>query len=82
MMAANGLSAAKQQSNGKWGIVPAKKICSAAIGGSHWPNQKLQHCNWGIAPAKRKFAARQLGDQAGLLKNCGVAIKGLRRPLD
>jgi hypothetical protein len=43
--------------------------------------KQQSNCNWGIALAKRKkFAARQLTDCAGQKKNCGVAIRVLRRP--
>jgi hypothetical protein len=44
--------------------------------------KKLWHGNQGIAPAKRKIAARQSMDCAGQKKkNCSAAIRVLRRPL-
>jgi hypothetical protein len=81
-MAANGLSAKKQQSNGNQGITPANwKNCGAAIDGSHGPKEKiaaqqLTDCSL----AKRKIAARQLGYRAGQKKKCSTVIDGLRRP--
>jgi hypothetical protein len=70
-MAANGLSARKQQSNGNRGIMPANwKNCGMAINGSHGPKEKnaaqqstdrvlakekSRRSNWGIVLAKRKM---------------------------
>ncbi len=82
-MATKGLSTRKQQSNG-----------GAATGVSLWPKEKLWLGNWrsrrpkekswhgnlGIAPTKRKVAARQSWNRAGQQKSCGAAILGLRWP--
>jgi hypothetical protein len=108
-MAANGLSARKQQSNGNRGITPANwKNCGAAIDGSHGPKEKnaaqqsmdralakeklrrgnwgitlakrkMQRGNWWIAPAKRKITAWQSIDRASKKENHSGAIDGLRR---
>jgi hypothetical protein len=81
VMAANGLSARKQQSNGNRRIALAKrKIAVQQSGQSRRQKEKLWRGNWGIRPAKRKIVAQQSGIYASQKNNCGAAIRGLRRP--
>jgi hypothetical protein len=80
-MAANGLSARRQQSNGKQGIPPTKRKIAARQSSIAPANRTSRHGNQRSRRPEEKIAARQSTDHAGQKKKLRHGNQGSRWPL-